>query len=152
MVDQAGLPNKTWSVLCQRLLHLQAGFIESAESLPVEKRESSGVCGDWSPREVVAHISGWDAEVLRQFELFNSGFTGEVEHDIESFNQQSVASRGSLDWEETLEELRQIHRCYPAALETVGEIHRASNSQYEEWLQVLIEHYEHHTEQLQRWL
>ena len=125
--------------------------MESVESLPGEKRELSGGCGHWSPRELVAHIAAWDAEVLRQFELFDSGFTGEIEHDIEAFNEQSVSSRATLGWHAVVAELRAVHRAYPSALARVTPSRRASNSQYEEWLRVLIEHYEHHTPQLQRW-
>ncbi|HUF17010.1 MAG TPA: DinB family protein, partial [Thermoanaerobaculia bacterium] len=133
------------------MIDLQARFIEVAESLTAERRDRPGVCGRWSPREVVAHISGWDAEVLRQFEIFGSGYTVEIRHDIDEFNARSVESRADLSWQATVEELRNIHRRYPAAIARVTVLQREPNPQYREWLEVLTDHYRHHTAQLQRW-
>jgi hypothetical protein len=141
-----------WARLTAELQDLQAEFIGVADSLRVGKRVQAGVCGEWSPRQVVAHMSGWDAEVLRQFDLFAAGNTGEITFDIDEFNVRAVDERSDLDGHAIVDELRDLHAQFAERLARIGQGDRAENPQYREWVEVLIEHYRHHTRQLADWL
>jgi hypothetical protein len=97
----------SWESLIEELSNLQHQFIDVAQQVEKSKRNQPGVCGTWSPKQVIAHISGWDKEVIRQFGLFQDGLEKAIEHDIDEFNKKSVKERGHLSWAETIAEVQQ---------------------------------------------
>ncbi|HEX6981546.1 MAG TPA: ClbS/DfsB family four-helix bundle protein [Balneolaceae bacterium] len=99
----------SWENLIEELSSLQHQFIKVVEQIEKPKRNNPGVCGSWSPKQVVAHITGWDKEVTRQFGLFQDGLKKAIEHDIDEFNKKSVQERNHLSWEETVAELQRAH-------------------------------------------
>jgi hypothetical protein len=52
-----------------------------ATRLPPELRDKNGVCGEWSPREVIAHMVGWDKEAMYFLSLFADG-RGDTYHGM----------------------------------------------------------------------
>ncbi|MDR8392601.1 DinB family protein [Aliifodinibius sp. S!AR15-10] len=142
----------TWKSLITELRNLQFEFIEVAQQLEQSKREKPGVCGSWSPKQVIAHITGWDKEVIRQFELFRDGLEKAIEHDIDEFNKNSVEDRNHLSWDETITELQQAHKLFYEMAKSISSGERSKNEDYREWIEVQIDHYKHHTEQLEQWV
>lgn len=142
----------SWENLIEELINLQYQFVDVAQQIEKTKRNESGVCGSWSPKQVVAHISGWDKEVIRQFGLFQDGFEKAIEHDIDEFNKKSVKERSHLSWEETIAELQQAHEQFYQRAKTISSQELSKNEEYKDWVQVQIDHYIHHTEQLKKWV
>lgn len=141
-----------WSTLVSELRELQKELLEAAQRLEESQREQSGVCGVWSPKEVLAHLTGWDKEVTRQFRLFQDGLEKAIEHDIDKFNQQSVSKRSQLSWEETLAEYRDVQNEFIEVAHSIPPSELSQNGEYHDWMNVQIEHYQHHLRQFNQWV
>lgn len=141
-----------WAALVTELRALQKELIEIAQSLEKTQRERSGVCGTWSPKEVLAHLTGWDVEVTRQYRLFLDGLEKAIEHDIEEFNKKSVSQRSHQSWEETMVELRNAHKEFIEVAHSIPPSELTGNREYRGWMKVQIEHYQHHIQQLSQWV
>ena len=139
---------RSWKNRINRFEKLQDELVEAAESLDESKREEPGICGTWSAKEVLAHLSGWNKEIARQFALLLDGRSGTVEHDIDRFNRQAVREREHLNWRETLDDLKETHRQFNRQARSISRDNIAENEEYAEWMSVQIEHYEHHLKQL----
>lgn len=140
-----------WNNLIEELNQLQHEFIEVAQQLEETKRNQPGVCGSWSPKQVIAHITGWDKEVIRQFGLFQDGLEKAIEHNLDEFNKDSVQKRRHLNWNETILELQRVHQQFYQSAMSVSSQALAQNGEYRNWVQVQIDHYKHHTKQLEKW-
>lgn len=141
-----------WVKLIEKLSKLQHEFIKVAQQVEKSKRNQPGVCGSWSPKQVVAHITGWDKEVIRQFDLFQDGLEKAIEHNIDEFNKKSVQERSHLSWEETIAELQQVHEQFYQRAKSISSQELSKNGEYKDWIEVQIDHYLHHTEQLEKWV
>lgn len=142
----------SWEKLIEELSNLQHQFIEVAQQIDEAKRNLPGVCGSWSPKEVVAHITGWDKEVIKQFGLFQDGLEKAMEHDIDEFNKKSVQERSHLSWEETVAELQQAHDQFYQKAMSISNQELSTNEEYRDWIEVQIDHYIHHRKQLKKWV
>lgn len=141
----------SWKKLIKQLKELQAKFNEALHTLDESKREKPGVCGHWSPKQVVAHMTGWDIETILQFERIRKGLEA-IEHDIDAFNEKSVEQRKRLSWEETINELEEAQMKFNASAESVSLNDESKNDEYKELMDVQIEHYKHHIGQLEKWI
>lgn len=141
-----------WKKLLEELSNLQGEFIEVAQQIAKPKRNQPGVCGSWSPKQVAAHITGWEKEITRQFELFRDGLEEAIEYDIDEFNKESVQKRDHLSWEETITELQQAHEQFSEKAMSISSRELANNTEYKEWVEVQINHYRHHINQLKKWV
>ena len=124
------------------------GFIEVAHQLALEQRERAGVCGEWSPKEVVAHLLGWD-ESLKQFIVDIENFV--PPYNVDAFNQSSVETRANLSWTEVIVALETNFAALDQALATVEpdvKIYERVSS----WLAGRIADYELHRGQFEVWL
>jgi hypothetical protein len=83
-----------------------------------------GVGGDWSVKDTLAHILGWDQELVRWLQIFARGETPDLPlvdgawdwGEIDRTNERFVASYQHLSWERVLAD----HRlAIEAVLETV---------------------------------
>lgn len=97
-------------------------------------------------------MAAWDLEIIRQYKLFREGLDSAIEHDIDAFNARAVKERENLSWEACLEELRRVHLEFSETAHSLKPAEIEKNVGYREWLNVLIEHYEHHISQLEKWL
>src|SRR5262245_37151335 len=59
--------------LLQRLDAAWAAFNTSYADLPDERLIEPGVVGDWSVRDILAHITIWEEEALRHLPLIIAG-------------------------------------------------------------------------------
>ena len=59
-----------WIELADELEVAQQHFMEIAAQLALVVREKRGVCGEWSPKDVMAHLVGWDREAVYFLGLF----------------------------------------------------------------------------------
>jgi len=104
--------------------------------------------GSWYLKDIVAHIVGWDNEVLRQFELFKIKNVTLPENDIDKFNVKSVNDRISFTLSQNIVELKNTNVELNNFIKYLTEEEYNSNKIYNEWLEVEVNHYKHHTLQL----
>ncbi len=106
---------------------------------PVDLRETSGACGVWSPRETVAHLSGWLAEAQRRYSQFDDHISGNMDYDLDAFNAESVAARSYYGWNSTIAELRGLVQDLIHRAEAIPHERRAADLRYREWLVALAQ-------------
>jgi DinB superfamily len=115
---------------------------------PAEQGEQPGACGVWSPKQVLAHCSGWNVEALRRYDQYAAGDATPVHYDFDSFNAKSVEDRAHLNWQATVQEV----------IDTAGALYQRSRGlpdeaqlndpRHAEWLTALADDCRDHTEQL----
>jgi hypothetical protein len=125
-------------------------FVRATAQLDLDKRYKPGVSGDWSPKDVIAHLVGWDKS-LQAFIADPDGFNPEPLYDTNMFNAKSVSERKHQSWEETLDELDSSYIDLQKAIATVT----AEMKIYDRvrgWLKGRRGDYEFHTVQLAEWI
>jgi len=127
-----------------------ARFLTVASQLESSVRDRSGVCGEWSPKDVVAHLAGWDS-ALREFVLDPEGFDPSPLYDVDLFNAASVADRRGQPWEETLANLEEGMAQLAHGLLSVTQENRIYGRVCS-WLSGRQKDYVHHTNQLETWI
>lgn len=131
-----------------KLTAAQELFVATADRLDPVLSLRPGVCGEWSPKDVVAHLVGWD-ESLLTFIVDIDNF--EPPTDVDKFNEMSVYSRQSLSWEEALTEMDTIFQQLRQALPTVTPDMKIY-PRVTGWLDGRTADYELHQGQLAAWL
>jgi hypothetical protein len=66
--------------LVEALNQERESFLDLLEGLPDEAYEEPGVVGDWSLKDIIAHISMWEGELIRLLWQINSGQTPTTAH------------------------------------------------------------------------
>ena len=139
------------STLKERLadcVQAQAEFVQVSVQLDPEKREQPGVCGDWSPKDVVAHLVGWDQAFL---EFINDPDNFIPPDDIDLFNERSVQVRKQLSWSVVMQEMEINFRQLQQAVASVN----ADMKIYDwtmRWLGGRTEDYDLHRSQFEVWV
>jgi hypothetical protein len=98
-----------WITAQTNLAQAHATFQHVAATLPPDCRDQAGVCGQWTPKQVAAHLAGWDREAARALQALLAGAPEDLVSDIDLFNRASVDARTHLSWEGTCWELRTAH-------------------------------------------
>lgn len=97
--------------------------------------------GEWSVKDIVAHIAAWDGEAARRLELIGAGRESEIvdygEGEIDEWNARAVAQRRDARWDEVLAELHEAReRLFEALRSLSDEQIAATDSRFPiaEWL------------------
>lgn len=122
------------------------------ESYPADKREKSGACGWWSPKQILAHFSGWIAEGLKRYRDYDAGDQTSITYDDDAFNAQVVEARAALDWDATVAELHALVRDFTKHAESLPPDRRSADVRYTDWMIGLGTDCREHTQQLEDFL
>ncbi len=97
----------------------RAELMQAVDALPAERR-TEGWYGpaQWSVKEIVAHLIGWQIGWAHALELMARGERPAVPgyEDDDSYNARSVAARSGRSWEELMGELRSTREQHEAAV------------------------------------
>jgi hypothetical protein len=118
------------------------------DQYPTTLREKAGACGDWSPRQVLAHCNGWIVEAEKRYDGYDVGDTRKVPYDFDEFNARSVTLRTDQSWEETVAELRMLVANIIERAGAISAEKAAAEERYGGWLDALAEDCRDHTEQI----
>ena len=137
-----------WNGRRTRLAGAFDTFLAAAEQLPPAVRDRPGA-DDWSPRDVVCHVSAWAAEGLSRLRAFRADpALPDRTYDVDAFNAAAVAARRDLDWDAALAESRRVHGELDAFLSTVTAEELAASGGYAEWTDGLADHLLEHAAEL----
>ncbi len=142
------------TTFAEQLQKFQQAFdalISIAEQYPAESQTTPGVTGEWSAREVLAHINGWIVEAQRRFPRYAKG-TGNIDYNIDAFNAVSVWLRDGKDFEQILDETRKLVAKMLTMANDLADVYIERDKRYGEWLNILSEEAENHGEQLRTFL
>ncbi len=139
-----------WLKLCENLSSVEEEFTKVIDSFNAKVRDQKIAEGSWSVKDILAHIVGWEDEVLKQFQAFLVNPDVDDTYDIDSFNESSVSSRKNKTWNEIIEELKSTQEELSAFISTLSQKDIDAEDRFSEWVEVLIDHYKHHTMQLKQ--
>jgi uncharacterized damage-inducible protein DinB len=94
------------------LMYGNRTVLMTLKDVPDEEWETKGVCGIWSVKEIVAHLSSFEYILVEVLNTFLGGKPGP--HMIswgesgQKFNEVQVAKRQSMSAEEVMEEYERI--------------------------------------------
>jgi hypothetical protein len=137
-----------WDDKLNSLHDVSMEFINTAEIIDPDVAEKAGKFKKWSPKDVVSHIMGWEFEVIDVFRKYLSGDREVPDYDIDSFNAQSVDSRRDKTWYSVIDELKAAQSELKKVNASVTQKDLETGDIFIEWVDILIDHYVYHTNQL----
>jgi hypothetical protein len=131
-------------------------FHASYAGLPDDRLVAPGVTGDWSVKDLIAHIAWWEEEALAHLPTVLAGgrpprystrYGG-----IDAFNAQMADRMRDLTLDEVRNRAAETHRRLIAYLETVPEDQLTRETRFRRRLRLdTYSHYPIHTEAIQAW-
>lgn len=78
---------------------------------PTDKQDKLGACGYWSPKQILAHLSGWLLEAVANPQAKDEHYPVAT---IDTINAGFVKARHSLTWDEAVADLKQAYNAFIA--------------------------------------
>jgi hypothetical protein len=144
----------------RRLLErLDAGwrdFQASYDGLPEAELMRPGVEGEWSVRDLIAHVAIWDGEALKHLPAILQGRRPprySVTHGgIDAFNAAAMALTAGSSLAEVLAHAEETHRALVAFVDAVPEEHLRSETRFRRRLRLdTYGHYTLHSRAIRAW-
>jgi len=111
--------------LLQRLDAAWSAFQDSYAGLSAAWLTEPGVTGDWSVRDILAHVTTWEEEALKYLPLILEGGTPPryraTYGGIDAFNALMTERKKSLPLSEVLRQVDEVHRGLSALVESTPE-------------------------------
>ena len=86
-------------------------LLESIEGLSDDELSSVSIFGDWTIKDVLAHIIGWDYRIIDILPLIAAGRAEEIAQvDVDQQNQQVVSAFADKSIAEVLAEIKSTHQ------------------------------------------
>ena len=133
-----------------------ADFHASYAGLSDDELLEPGVSGDWSIRDIMAHVSWWEEEALKHLPVILAGGRpprySDLYGGIDAFNAQMVERRRALSPAEVLQQMEDTHQRLIAFVETMPEDQIARETRARKRLRLdTYSHYPIHAKAIQEW-
>jgi hypothetical protein len=130
-------------------------FTASFDGLSDAQMLESGVTGDWSVKDVLAHVTIWEAEALKYLPLIAEG--GSPPRyvrlgGIDAFNAKMIEQRRSLTLSEVRKQLDETHQRLIDYIQAVSEDQLATGTRFRRRLRYdTYSHYPEHAQAIREW-
>ena len=120
--------------LLERLEKAWREFGESYAGMPDSEMMKPGVTGRWSVRDIIAHVTTWEEEALKNLPVLLKG--GQTTRysvaygGINAFNALATGRKSGLSLREVLFQRDEIHRRLVDFIRTVPEEYLGSQSRF----------------------
>jgi len=133
-----------------------AEFNESYAGLSDPLMTEFGVTGDWSVKDIIAHVTWWEEEALKHLPLINKGGrppTYAAEYGgIDAFNALMAERKQRLSLSEVLRQRDETHRRLVRYIESVPEEQFTSDTRFRRRLRLdTYNHYPKHAKAIRAW-
>lgn len=150
-------------MLAGQLADARERLTASYEGLSPEDMARPGACGDWSVRDILAHLAAWDRETTRTYRSMLAGerpaFLDYSDDELQAFNEENHEAMANMTLEEVLAELDASRE---EMLDLLGETDNmklfapAPGDEHADLsiaacIQVSISHDEEHAEMIENW-
>src|SRR5436305_13983868 len=141
--------------LLKRLEKAWTAIKESYAGLSDAQLTEPGVVGDWSVKDILAHVTTWEEEALKYLPLILTGgkppryiqFGG-----IDAFNAQMAEQKRDMMLSEVLRQLDETHRLLIDYLQSVPEQHFTRETRFRRRLRLdTYSHYPLHARAIREW-
>ncbi len=119
-------------------------FLNACEALVPTQGLTSGICGAWSAKQLLDHLTGWQVESLSILKRIQTQPEAAFDFDIDSFNQKSVEARKTLSWQESLPAFIDSYHAFLQALQNLTKERFLSHPNYAGWVKAMIHEYDVH--------
>jgi len=131
-------------------------FQESYSDLSTEQLIQPGVTGDWSVKDILAHVTTWEEESLKHLPHILQGIQpprySVLYGGIDAFNAQMTEQKRSLPLSEVLRQLDETHHQLLDYLQTVPEEQFTTETRFRRRLRLdTYSHYPIHTQSIREW-
>ncbi|MCL4295814.1 MAG: maleylpyruvate isomerase N-terminal domain-containing protein [Anaerolineae bacterium] len=133
-------------------LEIKASYAGLSDSQLTEP----GVAGDWSVKDILAHVTTWEEEALKYLPLIVKGGRPprySVKYGgIDAFNAQMTEQKRGLSLAEVLDQLDETHRRLIAYIQSVPEEQFTRETPFRHRLRLdTYSHYPIHTKMIRAW-
>jgi hypothetical protein len=142
--------------LLRKLGRAWADFQESYAGLSESQLREPGVTGDWSVKDILAHVTWWEEEALKHLPLiieegrpprYSAQYGG-----IDAFNAQMMERRRDLSLAEALRQQDETHRQLIDYLQGVPEEQFMQETRFRHRLRLdTYSHYPKHAKAIREW-
>ena len=142
--------------LLQKLDEAWTEFKESFAGLSDAQLTEPGVMGDWSVKDILAHVTWWEEEALKYLPLiikegrpprYSTHYGG-----IDAFNALMTERKRDLSFADVLQQQEAIHRQLINYLQSVPEEHFAQETRFRHRLRLdTYSHYPKHAKTIREW-
>ncbi len=142
--------------LLKQLEGAWTAFHDSYGGLSEARLTEPGVMGDWSVKDIIAHVSTWEEEALKYLPSILEGKRPPRYKDlyggIDAFNARMSEQKRTLPLAEVLRQSDETHRRLVAYVEAASEEEFASETRFRRRLRLdTYSHYPIHTKAIQEW-
>jgi hypothetical protein len=142
--------------LIEKIEKSWAAFKDAYAGLPEDQLMERGVTGDWSIKDILAHVNAWEEEALKYLpHILEGGRTPRYSvlyGGIDAFNAQMTASKRQLTLAEVRGLVDETHRRLIDYLCCVPEEHFSSETRFRRRLRLdTYSHYPIHTQAILEW-
>lgn len=141
--------------LLERLETTWSTLNESYAGLPDARLEEPGVVGDWSVKDVLAHVTTWEEEALKYLPVIAAGNRTPRYASvggIDAFNARESERKRSLSIAEVKRELYETHRRLIEFIEGAPEDQFRTETRFRRRLRYdTYGHYPEHAEAIREW-
>jgi hypothetical protein len=141
--------------LLNRLEKEWRGFQESYAGLSDSQLMKSGVTGDWSVKDILAHVTTWEQEALKHLPTILKGGKpprySVTYGGINAFNRAMTEQRRGLSLAEVERELEETHRRLIRFIEGLPEEQFRTETPFRRLRLDTYSHYPKHAEAIRRW-
>jgi len=131
-------------------------FQEAYSGLPDAQLTEPGVTGNWSVRDVLAHVTVWEEEALKYLPLILDGGKpprySTTYGGIDAFNALMLEQKSALSLSQVRSQLDETHRRLVNYLKNVPEEHFVTDTPFRHRLRLdTYSHYPIHARLIQAW-
>ena len=142
--------------LLNKLEQAWAAFNESYAGLTDEQLTTPGVTGDWSVKDILAHVSWWEEEALKHLPTILQGGRpprySVLYGGIDAFNARMTEQKRGLELSEVLKQLDEIHLRLVEYVQNAPEEQLASDTRFRRRLRLeTYGHYAIHARAIREW-
>lgn len=138
--------------LLQRIERPWRDLLDACSGLPAAAMLEPGASGDWSVKDVLAHVSTWEEESLRALPLIMQGRRPPRYGGIDRFNAEQSAAKAGLALEQVMADLQITHARLLDFLRGVPDSWYAGETRFRHRLRLdTYGHYRLHTAALRQW-
>ncbi len=132
------------------------GFTESYAGLSDSQMTESGVTGNWSVKDIIAHVTWWEEEALKHLPLINKGgrpprYSAEY-GGIDAFNALMTEKKRGLSLSDVLWQRDETHRRLVAYIQSAPEEQFTRDTRFRRRLRLdTYNHYPRHAKAILAW-
>jgi hypothetical protein len=142
--------------LLQQLDKAWATFKESYAGLSDAQLTEPGVTGNWSVKDIIAHVTWWEEEALKHLPLIIKGGRpprySTTYGGIDAFNAQMTEQKQGLSLSDVLRQMDETHRRLVAYVQNVPEEQFMRETRVRRRLRLdTYSHYPQHAKAIREW-